>query len=208
MRKVIVVALVVLFAGLARAAVDPLVTEELIEDPPDNDRLRYTVINDADSSVGHIVGFAVELADWASGAGLPSNSWTGNILSSWDWTDPVDDDHVDPLTWQKVFGGIEWPFAGADYAASYVLYYDEEGGGMYSFSDPTAAISPGESESGFTAWLGMPSSRVVLAHTGDPAGSFAPDEFQIFEGATVPEPATLGLLLIGGLALLKRKRST
>lgn len=206
MKKAILFGLVLLVGGMARAAVDPVVIEELIEAPPDNDRLLYTVINDADSSVGHIVGFAVELADWASAAGLPSNSWTSGILSPWDWEGEVDDDHVDPLTWQEVFGGIEWPFVGADYAAAYVLQYDEDGGDMYSFSDPDAAISPGESESGFTAWLSWPSSRVVLAHTEDPGGSFAPGNLPIVEGETVPEPATLGLFVIGVVALLKQRR--
>ena len=75
--------------------------------------------------------------------------------------------------------------------------------GFYDALATGAGIAPGASFAGFTVhfdWLGE----------GDPGAQLFeiinPDTFEtLYSGQTVPEPATLSLLVVGGLTLLRRR---
>jgi len=210
-----------LLATLALAA--PVGATLIAEDPyviewVGFERLEYEIVNPAVSTVGDVVALVIDIdptkfswfdAPWVD----TNNGWEYDIFldpaTQWDsamtglmgWGREFD------LTWRQFFGGMDYPYPANQPAAGYWIAYSAAGGGGYEFDSPELAVSPGERLDGFYAYGSMPCSTFYLAHIGD-AGTDTFDEngLPCVSGEAIPEPATLALLALGALALVRRRR--
>ena len=185
-------------------ATDPVVIEEF-NNPY---QIEYTVINPEISNVYDIVGFVIELDAFTPFFCDTANQWNFQAINdATDWDASMEHEGYPPatfpLTWKQFFGGIDYPFEVDQPAAAYFVAYSETG--SYTFDDPSLAISPGESLDQFIA-NAQPMSTFVLAHIGDANNSFNADELPTFEGEAIPEPASASLLLLGAVAMLRRRK--
>jgi len=193
---------------------DPIV----IEDFDGFWALEYTVINPEGSTVNDIVGFVIEVGPeyfpefgyfWTDTA----NQWEHQAIDDPDneWDAAMSGDGYPywtyPLTWKEFFGGLDYPFDEGVPAAAYWVPYSETSPGVYEFDDGSLAVSAGEWLGQFFAYTGGPMSTYHLACIGDAeSDTFDEAGLNSIEGEAIPEPATLGLLAIGSLAALAKRR--
>ncbi len=202
------------------ASSDPTVIEEFEEVGFSH----YTVVNPADSSIGDIVGFVVEV-DYQYGLlAYTNNGWMAQGMTdfseqplnptTWDSKMKVNYSTATfALTWRQFFGGIDYPFGDVKAIGYYVSYHEIEPDTYefdWSSSNPPfhLPILAGETRGGFSANVDGPCSQYLLAYMDDAEnGTFSSSDGLLrFPGDTVPEPATLSLLAFGGLGLIRRKR--
>ena len=220
----VITVLPLLLLSSALAASDPTVIEEFEEAGFSH----YTVVNPADSSIGNIVGFIVEV-DYQYGLlAYADNGWLAQGMTdfseeplnptTWDSKMKVNYSTATyDLTWRQFFGGIDYPFGDVK-AIGYYVSYSEIAPDTYKFdwlySNPPGhlPILPGETLGGFSANVDGPCSQYLLAYIDDAQNdTFGYDNIdkrlRSFQGETVPEPITLSLLGLGGLALRRRHRT-
>jgi hypothetical protein len=211
-----VIMLTLLLSSLVFAVSDPTVIEEF----EDVGFSHYTVVNPADSSIGDIVGFIVEV-DYQYGLlAYADNGWMAQGMTdfmeeplnptTWDSKMKVNYSTVTfDLTWRQFFGGIDYPFGDVKGIGFYVSY-SEISPATYKFdwSDPGhLPILPGETLGDFSANVDGPCSQYLLAYIDDAQNStFSSAGLSSFQGETVPEPTTICLLGLGGLLIRKCRK--
>jgi hypothetical protein len=204
-----------LLLSSALAASDPAVLEET--DGFYDTLIHYTVTNPADSSIGDVVGFVIEVdysfyLNAGTTNGWKAQGYTNTSLNAanWDSYMKADGSGNSALTWQQFFGGIDYPF-GQTKSIGFFVNYSAVAADTYKFdwSDPGhLPILPGETLAGFYAWEDTTASQYLLAYIGDAQNdTFSNNGLPPFRGDTVPEPATMSLLAVGGLAMLRRRRA-
>jgi hypothetical protein len=121
------------------------------------------------------------------------------------------------LTWRQFYRGIDYSFGDVK-GIGYFVSYSEISPSTYKF-DWSSSTEPyhlpilaGETLGGFSANVDGPASQYVLAYIDDAQNNtFGYDNIDkrlhSFQGETVPEPITLSLLGLGGLALRRRRRA-
>ncbi len=182
------------------------------------ERLEYEIVNPPVSTVGDIVALVIDIdADqfsWFDGPWVDTNnSWKGQILNPTAWGQAMFTEvglsQTFDLTWQQFLGGMAYPYDANQPAAGYWVGYSEVGGqpGTYAFDSPGLAVSPGERLDEFYAYGSMPCSTFYLAHIDDAgADTFDENGLPSVSGEAIPEPATLALVGLGALALVRRRR--
>lgn len=213
--SVIIVMVLVVSPPLVLAELDPLVTEEpvTISNQP---WLEYTVTNPNPSTIGDIVAFVIEVdpLEHPFGGTKATNGWIDQPLyqdfpAHWDSLMFVGDSWplvTFPLTWREFFGGIDYPF-GSSAAAGFFLEYSEISPNTFAFDNPSLAISPGETLDQFFSLLVEPSSTYLSAYLDDASSdTFDNTGLSYFQGEAIPEPSTIALLGLGGLALIRRRQ--
>lgn len=192
-------------SSLAAIAIeDPTVLEEF----DGSYKIEYTVTNPIVSSVGDIVGFVIEV----DAPGFDpfycdtANGWECQALTSGDWDSVMESESYPydtfALTWSQFFGDIAYPFASDQPAAGYFMAYSED---PFYFDDPDLAVSPGESLDQFFVDA-MPMSTFVLSHVGDAYDVFVSGGMDTFEDEAIPEPASAIVLLLGSLAMFRKRK--
>jgi len=193
---------------------DPIV----IEDFDGLWTLEYTIINPDGSTVDDIVGFVIEVdpADfpqfdffWTDTANQWEHQAIDDPVNEWDAAMASDGFPYEtyPLTWKEFFGGMDYPFGDVP-AAAYWVPYSQTSGGVYEFDDGSLAVSQGESLDQFFAYTSGPMSTYHLAYIGSAeSDTFDDDGLDTIEGEAIPEPATLGLLMVGSLVALAKRRT-
>ena len=179
--------------------------------------LEYIIINPEGSTVDDIVGFVIEVdpadftyfdyfwTDTANGwehqaIDDPGNEWDAVMASDgypyWTY----------PLTWKQFFGGMDYPFDEGVPAAAYWVPYSQTSPGVYEFDDGSLSIAKGELLDQFFAATSGPLSTYYLAYIGDAeSDTFDDNGLNSIEGEAIPEPATVGLLVVGSLAALAKR---
>jgi hypothetical protein len=214
-----VIMLTLLLSSLVFAVSDPTVIEEF----EDVGFSHYTVVNPADSSIGDIVGFIVEV-DYQYGLlAYADNGWMAQGMTdfmeeplnptTWDSKMKVNYSTVTfDLTWRQFFGGIDYPFGDVK-GIGYFVSYSEIATDTFEFdwSSPSAPyhlpILAGETLGGFSANVDGPCSQYLLAYIDDAQNStFSSAGLSSFQGETVPEPTTICLLGLGGLLIRKCRK--
>jgi len=200
-------------ADAATTAEAPYVIEEFAFE-----RLEYEIVNPALSTVGDIVALVIDIdpeqfSSFDSPWVQTRNQWKGQILNPTAWGQAmftqVGFSQTFDLTWQQFFGGMAYPYAANQPAAGYWMAYSEVQGqpGTYSFDSPGLAVSPGESLDEFYVYGSQPCSTFCLAHLDDAAAdTFDDNGLPSVSGEAIPEPATLALVGLGALALVRRRR--
>jgi hypothetical protein len=214
-----------LLSSLALAVSDPTVIEEVTKYPFGDTHISYTIINPADSSIGDIVGFVVEVDYKWSLYSNTTNGWlaqglTGAPLNAATWDSTMAANNISviyELTWRQFYGGINYPFGSAN-GVGYFVSYDDIAADTFKF-DWSSSSAPyhlpvlaGETLGGFYTDLDQTASHYVLAYIDDAQNNtFGYDNIdkrlRSFQGETLPEPITLSLFGLGGLALLRRRRA-
>jgi hypothetical protein len=205
---------------LVLAVSDPIVIEEF----EDIGFSHYTVVNPADSSVGDIVGFIVEVNYQYGLLAYTDNGWLAQGMTdfmeeplnptTWDLKMKVNYSSATyDLTWRQFFGGIDYPFGDVK-AIGYYVSYSEISPDTYKF-DWSSSNAPyhlpilaGETLGGFSANVDGPCSQYLLAYMDDTENdTFSNTGLLSFRGETIPEPATIVLFGLGGLLTMWRRRA-
>ncbi|MFA5553266.1 MAG: PEP-CTERM sorting domain-containing protein [Phycisphaerae bacterium] len=211
-------------ASIVLASSAPTVLEEQLENDWGHPFVRYTVNNPAQSAVGDIVAFAIEMAAVPWGGMSSFDDWSGTWLSGEQaWYQPMYGNGQ--LTWSELFGGIVYPFNNPGTVAIAVWHLpffeilepgQSPGDSMefrfgYTWQDEIypaqSPISPGQTENRFFAELIGVLSDFVVAHVPDidTAAFSTAEPLDVYQGEAIPEPATLMLIAFGGL-LIRRRR--
>ncbi|MBN2019431.1 MAG: PEP-CTERM sorting domain-containing protein [Sedimentisphaerales bacterium] len=215
----VITVLPLLLSSLALAASDPVVIEEF----EDIGFSHYTVVNPADSSVGDIVGFIVEV-DYQYGLlAYTNNGWLAQGMTdfmeeplnptTWDLKMKVNYSSVTyDLTWRQFFGGIDYPFGDVK-AIGYYVSYSEISPDTYKFdwsyseSPYHLPILPGEILGDFSANVDGPCSEYLLAYIDDAQNdTFSNNGLASFRGEAIPEPTSLVLFCLGGLVFFRKRK--
>jgi hypothetical protein len=139
------------------------------------------------------------LAQGVTGVPLDTTTWDSRITANFP-------SGVFDLTWRQFCGGIDYPLGDVE-GVGYFVYYSKIGPDTYKF-DWMHSIAPyhfpgpaGETLAGFYAYVDRTCSQFLLAYIDNAQdgtlGNGPPE---------VPEPTTMCLFGLGGLALLKKKR--
>jgi hypothetical protein len=215
----IITILTFLLSSAVFAASNPVVIEEF----EDIGFSHYTVINPANSQIGDIVGFIVEV-DYQYGLlAYTDNGWLAQGMTdfmeeplnptTWDLKMKVNySSAIYDLTWRQFFGGIDYPFGDVK-AIGYYVSYSEISPDTYKFDWSSSnapyhlPIREGETLGGFSANVDGPCSQYLLAYMDDAQNdTLSNNGLPSFRGETVPEPGTICLLGLGGFTLLRRRR--
>jgi hypothetical protein len=201
------------------AASDPTVIEESVDYHGGSD-ISYTVINPADSGIGAIVGFVIEVAYTDYLYARTTNGWMAQGLTpspldtvAWELNMSDNDLGTYALTWREFYRGIDYPFGGNKGVGFFVNYSEIESNTFqfdwsYSNAPYHLPILAGETRDGFHSLVDLtPASEYLLAYIDDAQnGTFSDNGLSAFRGQT-PEPATLVLFGLGGLSLLRKRRA-
>jgi hypothetical protein len=153
-----------------------------------------------------VLEFGYEWSFYADTNGWLAQGVTGVPLDTTTWDSQITDNFpsgVFDLTWRQFCGGIDYPFGDVE-GVGYFVYYSKIGSDTYKF-DWMYSIAPyhfpgpaGETLGGFYAYVDRTCSQFLLAYIGNtPNNPF---------GNETPEPGTMCLFCLGGLALLRKKR--
>jgi len=214
----VIIITTLLLSSLALAVSDPTVIEE---SQWGGTLINYTVVNPADSRIGDIVGFVVEvdydyylyadttngwLAQGITGAPLNATTWESTMASN-------NTSVIYELTWRQFYGNIDYPFGSVD-GVGYFVSYDDIATDTFQFDWSSSSepyhlpILAGETLGGFNAYVDGTASQYLLAYVDNSINdTFGINDLHSFQGDTIPEPATLSLLGLGGLAILRKRRA-
>jgi hypothetical protein len=200
-------AMVLGFSAAVGAAVPIVSVQETQLDPT---TVQYTINNQSTTP------FDITMLAVSTTGNTPVTTNTGWIAQT-----------LDVVAWEQPMGGVStrlsWhAFTGKACADVFypggpiipvIGYFDDylvTAGGLISYLDPTilfpgGPIRPAQTLSGFL-YTGTMASTFLVAGPGDYTQLTSPAGILTFSGTTVPEPASVALLLSGGAALLLRRK--
>lgn len=212
----VITVLPLILSSLVLAASDPIVIEEVDEYYSQVD---YTVINPADSSIGDIVGFVIEVDYSYYLEAYTTNGWMAQGLTAtplsattWNLNMSANGSGASALTWRQFFGGIDYPFGDVK-GVGYFVNYNEVAPNTFkfdwSFSETPyhLPILAGETLDGFYAYVDVPCSQYLLAYIDDAGNAtFGNSGLPSFRGEAVPEPASAAILILGATLIASKRR--
>ena len=195
-----VVVVLALAGTSALAAPGDLLRTFLNPTPADGDLFGHTIA---------VVGSNVLVGATRDDTGAPNagaaylfDGQTGALLQTFLSPTPAQSDYFGgsvAAVGSNVLVGADGDDTGANNTGAAYLFDGATGALLLTFLNPT----PAEYDS-FGSSVAAMGINVLVACPGDDTGADNSGAVYLFEG--IPEPATLGLLALGGLALMRRRR--